>query len=123
MRAVRHDLTILKGVQMTRYNIVHLGRKTYVAKLEKLTVSGLDIRIAGTLDGFIDFAVTLVDGSSLTYSLTCEDARRIIAALGSVVATFKGTVCLSGMRCWRNDPDPHAANRHGFGGSIFCNCA
>jgi hypothetical protein len=67
-------------------NIVPFAHKTYTAKLEQLTASGLDIRIAGSLDGYIDFAVTPVDRPGLTYSLTRDDARRIIAALNAVIA-------------------------------------
>ena len=79
--------------QAKSMNIIQFGPNTYVARLEKLTVSGLDIKISGTLDGYIDFAVTPVDQKSRTYSLTCDDARRIMAALGSVVADVQGN-CL-----------------------------
>jgi hypothetical protein len=43
--------------------------------------SGLEIHVAGTLDGFLDFAVIESDGRSCTYSLTCDDARLVAAAL------------------------------------------
>jgi hypothetical protein len=76
-----------------RDNVVPFGRKTYAAKVEKLTVSGLDLHIAGTLDGFIDFAVIPANRPGLTYSFTCDEARRIVSALTSVIADVKSN-CL-----------------------------
>lgn len=58
-------------------------RSTYRAKLERVNASGLDIKIAGTLDGMVDFAVTDSD-SHRTYSISCEDARNISKALLAV---------------------------------------
>jgi hypothetical protein len=40
---------------------------------------------AGTLEGFLDFVVQASDGRSITYQITRDDARSIIAALHAVV--------------------------------------
>jgi hypothetical protein len=59
--------------------------RTYSAKLQTVSTEMAEFRAAGTLDGFIDFAVSGCDGHSRTYILTRDEARQIIAALHSVM--------------------------------------
>ena len=66
-------------------NVVQMPAKTYNAKLQTLILSGLEVKIAGTLDGFIDLAVLPIHGISRTYSLTQGDALLLISALHAVV--------------------------------------
>jgi hypothetical protein len=58
---------------------------SYEAKLQVFLADGLEFHVAGTLDGYIDFAVVTSDGASLTYSLSCDGSRQIIAALHLVI--------------------------------------
>lgn len=69
--------------------VIAFPAKTYSAKLVELACSGLSIKIAGTLDGYIDFALTGADGSYRTYSLTRDDAHRLIAGLHTVIADIE----------------------------------
>lgn len=73
--------------------VVSIRPRSYEAKPVRLFVSGLEIQTSGTLDGFIDFAVIESNGKSATYLITCEDARRIIAGLNSVISDIQ-TNCL-----------------------------
>lgn len=66
-------------------NVVPFQRCGYEAKLVRFQASGFEFHIAGTLDGFIDLAIVRSDGSHLTYIITCDDARRLIAGLNTVV--------------------------------------
>lgn len=61
-------------------------RRSYEAKQIEIDASGLTVIAAGTLDGFIDFVVRTGDGRGLTYQITRDDARAVIAALHAVVA-------------------------------------
>lgn len=65
-------------------NIVRLSPRTYAARLIQIYPSGLAISIAGTLDGYIDFALSDANGPQGTYSLTCEDARLLASSLLSI---------------------------------------
>ena len=59
---------------------------TYSARPFKVaTETGYAISMSGELEGLIDFAIATNQGS-LTYLLSCDDARRIIAALHSTIA-------------------------------------
>jgi hypothetical protein len=69
--------------------VIAFPSNTYTARLEAFVASGLDVRIAGTLDGFIDLAIIPADRPGLTYSLTCDDALLLIAALYSVVGDVR----------------------------------
>ena len=69
--------------------VISFPAKTYSAKLVELACSGLSIKIAGTLDGYIDFALTEAEGSHRTYSFTRDDARQIIAGLHTIVADIE----------------------------------
>lgn len=69
--------------ETTAPNVVALRpQKSYAAKLSALHLSGIaePVHIAGTLDGFIDFAF-----GGKTWNLTCDDARMLIAALHATV--------------------------------------
>lgn len=69
-------------------NVIQFPKKelcTYNAKQETIEASGYEIKIAGTLDGYIDFCITCSDGSHLTYRLTRDNAVMIIAGLQSVI--------------------------------------
>jgi hypothetical protein len=68
-------------------------RRTYRARLETVDASGLTIKIAGTLDGCIDFAVIEGDGASRTYSILPNEAANLATALSRVVSDIK-TNCL-----------------------------
>lgn len=58
---------------------------SYEAKGQVVIASGFTLGMAGTLDGWIDFAISQSDGSHLTYQITRDNARAIIAALHAVV--------------------------------------
>ena len=73
--------------------VIPFGRPSYCAKLCVETLSGLDVRIAGTLDGYIDLAIRPVSTPNITYSLSCDDARQLIAMLHSVISDIQGN-CL-----------------------------
>jgi len=57
------------------------AKKTYSAVLSKVFCSGLEFHMAGTLDGFIDFAVIEANGKSRTYSIAPVDARLLAVNL------------------------------------------
>lgn len=73
--------------------VVAFPRRTYSAKAQTFEVSGLQITIAGTLCGHIDFAIQESSGRHATYSLTTDDAHRMIAALHTVVGDIQAN-CL-----------------------------
>lgn len=59
-------------------------RREYAAKPVQLnTDEGYTIRMAGTLEGSIDFCIQTTT-TSLTYVLTPDDARQLIAGLHTV---------------------------------------
>ncbi len=60
-------------------------RSTYRSILEQLSASGFEIKIAGTLDGFVDLAITESDGKHRTYNISPEEAKRLSGALLKVV--------------------------------------
>lgn len=60
-------------------------RRSYEAKLVVVHASGMTLKVAGTLDGYLDFLVQANDGRHLTHQITRDDARSIIAALHTVV--------------------------------------
>jgi hypothetical protein len=65
--------------------IIKLPFKTYSAKSFKARLSELNFTISGTLDGFIDLSIKDVKGENSTYSITCNDARVLVASLLSSV--------------------------------------
>lgn len=65
-------------------NVIQLGQRTYRAK----HFSARPFELAGTLDGFIDFATP-----AGTWPLTLDEARALIAALNGAVADV-GARCL-----------------------------
>lgn len=65
-------------------SIAQSQRRTYCAKL---FVAG-PFKMAGTLDGYVDFAVP-----GRTYQLSLDEARALIAALNSAVADVQAN-CL-----------------------------
>ena len=78
-------------------NVIQFGRQTYVAKLTHLALGAptrATFSMAGTLDGYVDFAIAGKQGEFLgTYQLSCDEARQLIAALNSVVTDIQ-TNCL-----------------------------
>src|SRR5690348_14598105 len=62
-------------------DVIQFRPRTYEARPFTVLASGLQFLISGTLDGFLDFAVVQGNGASLTYSITCDDARMIAASL------------------------------------------
>jgi hypothetical protein len=69
-------------------NIVALKPRSYEAKLQRLNIGGVSVHIAGTLDGFIDFAI-----GPRTYTMTRDDARSLIAALHTTIGDIQAN-CL-----------------------------
>lgn len=65
--------------------IVQFRPRSYEAKGQTVIASGFKFEMAGTLDGWVDFAITHADGSYRTYQITRDDARSIIASLHAVV--------------------------------------
>lgn len=74
-------------------SVVPFARRSYKAKPQSFMASGLRFDLAGTLDGFVDMAVTQSDGRHLTYSLTCDELRQLIAASHAVIEDIQ-TNCL-----------------------------
>lgn len=70
-------------------NVISMKPKTYRAQLFEMAGSGVNIKIAGTLDGFLDFALV----GDKTYILTCEEAKRLADLLIAAIADVK-TNCL-----------------------------
>jgi hypothetical protein len=68
-------------------------RSTYRAALKEILASGFQFKIAGTLDGFVDLAVTESDGSHRTYNISSSEARQLADALLFVVEDI-GKNCL-----------------------------
>lgn len=60
-------------------------RSSYSAVLRRVFASGLVFEAAGTLDGFIDVAVSESDGSHRTYNITCREAAELIRVLSLVI--------------------------------------
>lgn len=73
---------------LSQTTVIPFMPKSYDAKLSVVHLSGHELHIAGTLDGFIDFAI-----GGKTYSFTCDDARTLIAALHATVGDIQ-TNCL-----------------------------
>jgi hypothetical protein len=69
-------------------SILRFERKTYTAKLFGVPI-GDGFKLAGTLDGFIDFAVP----ERGTYQLTLDEARAMVAALTGAIEDVKAN-CL-----------------------------
>ena len=70
-------------------SVIPFQRKSYEAKRFDAPVGCAKFEIAGTLDGFIDFALP----SRGTYQLTLDEARAIVAALNSAIDDVKAN-CL-----------------------------
>ena len=66
-------------------NVIVMRPMSYEAILSKVSTPSCQFLIAGTLEGGIDFAVVPTEGRSATYSLTCDDARTLIAGLHRTV--------------------------------------
>lgn len=66
-------------------SVIQFRRRSYVAKGQEVSASGFIFKTSGTLDGWVDFSVGCSDGSHLTYQITRDNARAIIAALHAVV--------------------------------------
>lgn len=80
MRSLRNDPT---DPRRDRPKVIVMPPKTYRAKLSQVGFDDCKVfKIAGTLDGFIDFAVP--DGP--TFPLDIEEAQGIIAALQDAIA-------------------------------------
>ena len=77
----------------TTADVVPLRPRSYVAKLHRVAVAGLEFHIAGTLDGFLDFAIIESSGRSATYNITCNGAQRLAAVLTMTVADVQAN-CL-----------------------------
>lgn len=60
-------------------------RKSYNAKPQHLNVSGLNLTMAGTLDGFIDFVMETNNDKRIIYNITKADAISIISAFHAVI--------------------------------------
>ena len=58
-------------------------RSTYSALLKTVKDSGFEFNVAGTLDGFVDLAITDRDGHRI-YNISCNGARSLAAALLAV---------------------------------------
>lgn len=52
-----------------------------MAKIVTLLISGLNVSVSGTLDGYLDFHFGTKAEPGLTYQITPDDARLVIAAL------------------------------------------
>jgi hypothetical protein len=64
-------------------NVVSLPRKTYEAKSFVVRNCGVEIRMSGTLDGYIDLCFVESNGRHVTYTLDPGGMRLIAnAALG-----------------------------------------
>lgn len=70
-------------------NVYQIKQKTYTAKPTKFSASGFGITIAGTLDGYIDLAITQSDGESLTYNMSCDDIRLLVAGLNTTIEDIR----------------------------------
>ncbi len=70
---------------MTTPTVVPFARKSYEAKLITFHASGFEFHLGGTLDGFVDLAVICSNGEARTYTISCDDARVLIASLNTVV--------------------------------------
>jgi hypothetical protein len=70
-------------------DVIYLQPRTYVAKSQTVSVPSVEFKMSGTLDGFIDLAVTQNDGSHLTYPLTCDEALELSEALCATVKDVK----------------------------------
>lgn len=69
-----------------------IPHKIYTAKLIKVPLKDKYFKIAGTLDGLIDFAIP--DRGICTYQLTLADTKCLMAALASAIADVELN-CLS----------------------------
>lgn len=67
--------------------------RSYDAVLKRVQTTGRQFTMAGTLDGFIDFAIEDDNGNSRTHILTCDEALLLVAALNAVVSDI-GKNCL-----------------------------
>jgi len=61
--------------------VMEMPKKTYVAKLHEAQWGPCILKVAGTLDGFIDLAMP-----GRTYPLSLSEARALIAALSGTIA-------------------------------------
>ena len=73
--------------------VLPFQRRSYEAKAHSIAVDGLDMKVSGTLDGYIDLAIGGSDGQRLTWSLSCDGARMLIAALNGTITDIQ-TNCL-----------------------------
>lgn len=69
----------------TQTTVITFRPRSYKAKGQTVLASGFQFDIGGTLDGWIDFAITHGDGSHLTYQITRDDARSVIASIHAVI--------------------------------------
>lgn len=67
-------------------SIVPFPRPTYAAKLQVIRTDGLEFKIAGTLDGYLDFCAITSDGAHRTLSLSRDGARALIASIHAVLS-------------------------------------
>ena len=70
-------------------NVIQFNKptvKSYSAKTEFWQEHSLGVQMCGTLDGFIDFALSNALGKHLgTHTITCEKARELAAKLLIIV--------------------------------------
>lgn len=70
-------------------SVVQMPARTYVAKLFEAKWENAVFKVAGTLDGFLDFAAP----GGGTYPLTLEEAEGLVKALQSGISDVKAN-CL-----------------------------
>lgn len=72
-------------------DVIPIRKNTYSAKLFEVLFDDLKpFKVAGTLDGFVDFATPM---GGPTYPLSLDEARQLVAALNSAIHDVE-TNCL-----------------------------
>ncbi len=66
--------------------IIQMPSRTYRARLVEVPCGDVAFKLAGTLDGFIDFAMP---GGGGTYSLSTAEAENLATALLRVICDVK----------------------------------
>lgn len=74
--------------------LLEMPAKTYKAKLFEVLIGISSFKLAGTLDGFIDFAIPDVG----TYPLSLDEARLLVAALTGAISDIEAN-CLYERDC------------------------
>jgi len=66
-------------------SVTPFKKKTYAAQGFDVKTMGVDFLMSGTLDGFVDFCVIPNKGRYRTYTITKNEAIKLISSLNGVV--------------------------------------